>query len=443
MKWLIINNMHVFEIKKEARERFALNRYHAMLVYGVVYTLALNIAVLTTLLFIVNKWAVWYGVILIFLFLLMLAPFGFGMTGFYLKSYRYEKIDAFHIFDGFNKYNLERVIILRLLKFALWLAFTILLIVPGIIFSLRTSMATYILRANPEMKPQEALKESNKIMKGHCAKYFGLTLSFLGWYLMGVLTCGFGFIWVMPYFNTAKIVLYKREIQGDKTVFNKPETSDTDLQPSQTEEECDDSEEEILCRKIAEEISSMDAILGKSNESADVSNGAATESETVDSSEPDYGAPVYYGDTPTENGVNFYGSPITEEQSSNGEPSPIVIANGALDNDAESVVSQGGELRDARREAVHKDGLRRAERRPLPGGRVTTDADGNRRVIRPSVTDSAPMRGSRRAESGEKDESAQSRLDRIRSERSSRREQRVSAARRADGKTIEINEDDE
>ena len=150
--------MHVREIKTEARERFALNRYHAMLVYGVVYTLALNIAVLTTALALLNIWAIWYGVVLIFLFLLMLAPFGFGMTGFYIKLYRGERSDAFHVFDGFNKYNLERVIILRLLKTALWLAFTLLLIVPGIVFSIRTSMATYLLRANPKLKPKDALQ---------------------------------------------------------------------------------------------------------------------------------------------------------------------------------------------------------------------------------------------------------------------------------------------
>lgn len=196
--------MHVREIKTEAKERFALNRYHAMLVYGVVYTLALNIAVLTTLLYIVNKWAVWYGVILIFLYLLMLAPFGFGMIAFYVKLYKFQKTDAFHIFDGFNKYNLERVIVLRLLKFALWLAFTLLLIVPGIVFAVRTSMANYLLRANPKLKPADALKASNRIMKTHCFKYFGLVISFAGWFLMGLLTCGLGFIWVLPYLNTAK-----------------------------------------------------------------------------------------------------------------------------------------------------------------------------------------------------------------------------------------------
>ncbi|MDE7395224.1 MAG: DUF975 family protein, partial [Clostridiales bacterium] len=215
--------MQAREIRNEARERFALNRYHAMLVYGVVYTLALNIAVLTTVLFLLNRFAVWYGIVLIFLFFLLLAPFGFGMTGFYVRLYRFEKVDAFHVFDGFNKYNLERVIVMRLLKFALWLAFTILLIVPGIIFSLRTCMATYILRANPKLKPQDALRASNKIMKGHCWKYFCLVLTFAGWFLMAILTLGLGFIWLAPYFNASKIVFFKREIQGDKTVYRNPE----------------------------------------------------------------------------------------------------------------------------------------------------------------------------------------------------------------------------
>lgn len=214
--------MRVKEIKKEAKDRFALNRYHAMLIYGVVFTIALNIAVLTTALCLLNVWAVWYGVFLIFMFLLMLAPFGYSMAGFYIRLYRFEKIDAFHVFDGFNKYNLERVIILRLLSFALWLCFTVLLIVPGIIFKIRTCVATYFLRANPDMKPKDALKASNKVMKGHCWKFFCLQMSFIGWFIMGVLTCGFGFIWVMPYFNTSKVVFYKRELEGDTKVYRNP-----------------------------------------------------------------------------------------------------------------------------------------------------------------------------------------------------------------------------
>lgn len=246
--------MQVREIKTEAKERFALNRYHAMLVYGVVFTLALNIAVLTTVLSLLNIWAIWYGIILIFLFLLMLAPFGFGMTGFYLKLYRFEKMDAFHIFDGFNKYNLERVVVLKLLKTALWLAFTLLLIVPGVIFSIRTSMATYLLRANPKLKPKDALKASNRIMKGHSGKYFHLAVSFVGWWFMGLLTCGLGYIWVAPYFNTAKIVFYKRELQGDKTVYRNPLDDAPHMQKSAAQ-----TEEEALRRKLLAELVSLEA----------------------------------------------------------------------------------------------------------------------------------------------------------------------------------------
>lgn len=238
--------MHVREIKTEARERFALNRYHAMLVYGVVYTLALNIAVLTTALALLNIWAIWYGVVLIFLFLLMLAPFGFGMTGFYIKLYRGERSDAFHVFDGFNKYNLERVIILRLLKTALWLAFTLLLIVPGIVFSIRTSMATYLLRANPKLKPKDALRASNRVMKKHCGKYFALVLSFTGWFAMCLLTCGLGFIWMLPYFNSAKMVFYKRELQGDTASYG-ASSADSDSVENGREEDCgEDAAEAVL-----------------------------------------------------------------------------------------------------------------------------------------------------------------------------------------------------
>ena len=118
--------MHVRKIKKEAKERFAHDRYHAMLVYGAVYTLALNIGILVTALAFLGHylWGAdgitrWYSVIpwiysaiLIFLFILMLGPFAYGMTGYYVKLFKYEKSNVSnHVFEGFNKFNLERMII--------------------------------------------------------------------------------------------------------------------------------------------------------------------------------------------------------------------------------------------------------------------------------------------------------------------------------------------
>lgn len=229
------------QIKKEARDRFAVNRYQAMLAYSIVYMIVIGLAMTATLLSIAAQqlkpiYSIvlgWYGIVVLFVFFIMLAPFQYSMAGFYLKSYRAQKADVSSMLDGFNRYNMERGIVLHILRALLMLAFTILLIVPGVIFAIRTSMSVYILRANPKIKPMEALKASNKIMKGHSGAYFVLNLSFIGWYLFGLLTLFTGFIWVVPYVNTSKVVFYKRNIQGDTSVYGQ----DTEDGESEDEDE--------------------------------------------------------------------------------------------------------------------------------------------------------------------------------------------------------------
>lgn len=225
--------MTIKEIKIEAKERFAVNRYQAMLAYCIVFFIVLNIAVVTAALCVLTSslrlpiaiilW--WYGFILILIVLLLTAPFSYSMTNFFMKSYKGKKMDVSLAFDGFNKYNLERVIVTFLLRFILTLLLTCLLIVPGIIFSIKTSMAFYLLRANPKMKPVSALKASSKIMKGHSGLYFKMLLSFVGWLFFCLFTLGAGIIYILPYFNTCKVVFYKRELQGDKTVYSIPTIS--------------------------------------------------------------------------------------------------------------------------------------------------------------------------------------------------------------------------
>ncbi len=207
--------MQIKEIKNQAKSAFAYNRYSTLLHSGLVYVLALNIAIIATVLAVINIWAIWYGIVLILLFLLALMPYKFGMAGFYLKVFKYEKQDGLHLFDGMNRKNLERVLVLYLIKFGIWLGLTVLLIVPGVIFAIKTSMATYLLRANPKLSAKGALKSSNKVMKSHSLDYFKLAMSFIGWFLLCVVTFGIASVWVSPYFNVAKVVFYKRELQGD------------------------------------------------------------------------------------------------------------------------------------------------------------------------------------------------------------------------------------
>ena len=89
-----------------------------------------------------------------------------------------------------------------------------LLVVPGIIFSYSFSMAFYIINDHPEMSAIEALRESNRLMKGHKMEYFFLQMSFIGWIIVGLLTLGLGLFWVSAYMNTANAVFYNQLIEN-------------------------------------------------------------------------------------------------------------------------------------------------------------------------------------------------------------------------------------
>ena len=85
---------------------------------------------------------------------------------------------------------------------------TLLLIVPGIIKSYAYRMVPYILAENPNIDTNKALELSDEMTKGHKLDIFILDLSFLGWYLLGVLACGMGVIFVRPYQDETNAELY-------------------------------------------------------------------------------------------------------------------------------------------------------------------------------------------------------------------------------------------
>ena len=88
----------------------------------------------------------------------------------------------------------------------LWM---LLLVVPGIIKALAYSLTPYILKDYPELSVNQAINLSVKMMKGHKMRYFLLTLSFIGWGLLGILTLGIGYIWLTPYMYTTTAAFYQ------------------------------------------------------------------------------------------------------------------------------------------------------------------------------------------------------------------------------------------
>lgn len=102
--------------------------------------------------------------------------------------------------------------LLQTLYIFLW---SLLCVIPGIIAGYNYAMVPYILADNPNLAPREALQKSKEMMYGHRWQYFLLNLSFIGWSILCIFTCGIGFIWLIPYINAATAEFY-REISGSR-----------------------------------------------------------------------------------------------------------------------------------------------------------------------------------------------------------------------------------
>jgi len=74
--------------------------------------------------------------------------------------------------------------------------------------SLSFSQVYFILNESPEMKIMEILKRSYIIMDGHKLELFILLFSFIGWILLGILTLGLLYIWLVPYILVSMINFY-------------------------------------------------------------------------------------------------------------------------------------------------------------------------------------------------------------------------------------------
>ena len=103
--------------------------------------------------------------------------------------------------------NIAKTMFLRDLYIVLW---SLLFVIPGIIKSYEYRMIPYILADNPEMPTEEVFAESKRLMSGNKWKAFVLDLSFIGWQLLSILTCGIlSIFYVDPYQYSTNAALYE------------------------------------------------------------------------------------------------------------------------------------------------------------------------------------------------------------------------------------------
>ena len=111
--------------------------------------------------------------------------------------------------EGFRHWG-DKVFTMFLKDLFLFL-WALLCIIPGIIKGYSYMMVPYILAEDPTVSGTEAIRRSREMMRGQKWNAFLLDLSFLGWDLLAVLTCGILWIfYVNPYRNCTRAELYQR-----------------------------------------------------------------------------------------------------------------------------------------------------------------------------------------------------------------------------------------
>ena len=121
-----------------------------------------------------------------------------GLLWYHLKIWRGEEGEVRDLFSKFNK-DFPRITKMYLLKTLFVFLWTLLLIVPGIIMAIAYSQAYFLMLDDPDLGAMDALDLSKQLMKGRKWDYFVMLLSFLGWFLLGILTLGILFLWIDPY----------------------------------------------------------------------------------------------------------------------------------------------------------------------------------------------------------------------------------------------------
>lgn len=112
--------------------------------------------------------------------------------------------DAFSGFDDF--WSAFKLTFLVGLFTFLW---SLLFYIPGIVKSISYSMSFYILAENKGKPALECIRESKEMTNGHKWELFVLSLSFIGWALLGAITLGIAYIWIVPYMQATFTNAYK------------------------------------------------------------------------------------------------------------------------------------------------------------------------------------------------------------------------------------------
>lgn len=194
--------MNFIEIKEEAKK---LTSKHilkfwksSLLVFASSIALAIILGIIS-------------GGVLAFITELLALPLYIGFISYILGLTREEEVSLTDIFQDYKKIGL--IVVTLIISYVFIIFGYILLIIPGIMIAFSLVMVGYLLADSKETSISEAkniIRESIEMMNGYKLDYFIFELSFIGWYLLGAITFGIAYIYVIPYFTFANTLYYQR-----------------------------------------------------------------------------------------------------------------------------------------------------------------------------------------------------------------------------------------
>lgn len=156
-----------------------------------------------------------------------------GMTKLYLNIAKDEEYQVMDLFWGFSNHP-DKVIVATLLLLVLLLIPTVIMIVFIVFFAVTKSnfalilllagciaagvlivvlglaynLYSVILADNKEVSAIEALRISRELMQGNKLRMFYLSLTFIGWSLLGLISLGIAYLWITPYISVTSMHFY-------------------------------------------------------------------------------------------------------------------------------------------------------------------------------------------------------------------------------------------
>lgn len=152
-----------------------------------------------------------FSIVIFLVTIVVSACITYGIANYMLHFVRNGETNISYIFSGFSYgiNTIKRSVILWILMEVFTFLWSLLFIIPGIVASISYSQAFFILADNDSISPREAIRLSKKMMQGYKWRMFCLGFSFIGWILLCSLTFGIGFIFLMPYIQTAFTNFYE------------------------------------------------------------------------------------------------------------------------------------------------------------------------------------------------------------------------------------------